>query len=160
MFSSGPRLCNSLQMFQACGEGGAFPTTVWMEKKKAHFAFCPGQTQREGSAASVRVHSACHTWPPVGLAEGGLLADLQRQMHKRWTRPHRTGLSVLNTLELSRETRTSWQMCLVRERRCSCVAQTLTNHKSCKKFGVRVVDKVSREACDCSVCSAWALTLI
>lgn len=147
MFSSGPPLCNSLQMFQAHSESGAFPTTPREKKKITFWVLDParlGLIYNFGASALCWVPPA---WPQVPLTQAcSPRPRLDSSAHcsllicpagsppatdaQTGIRPPCMDLSAVNTLETRR---LSWRMCLVIERKCFCVVRALTNHKSCKK---------------------------
>lgn len=132
--------------FRHAVKAGLFPPRrEWKKKKKkARFAFCSGQTQREGSTTSARVHSA-ERW----LGHGSVW-----QRDVRWrTSSDRCASRNQTTLHgpvSVKRTRIMLVHLYILTNVLGDRTQTLTNHKSFEKFGVRVVYKVRRELSDCS----------
>lgn len=144
MFSSGSPLCNSLQMFQAHSESGAFPTTPRMKNKITFWVLNPA---RLGLIYNFCASALC--WVPparlrVPLTQAcSLRPRLDSSAHcsllicpagsppatdaQTGIRPPCMDLSVVNTLETRR---LSWRMCLVIERKCS--VRRAGTHKSQK----------------------------
>lgn len=146
MFSSGPPLCNSLQMFQAHSESGAFPTTPQKKKNNPFWVldparlgliynFCasalcwvpparPRVPLTQAYSPRPRLDSSAHCSLLICPAGSPPATDAQTGI-----RPPCMDLSAMNMLETRR---LFWRMCLVIERKCFCVVRALTNHQSWK----------------------------